>query len=63
MDQEVKTYVKKCPICQSQKTTRIKSQAESILPDIPTNPNEKISMDIFGPLPQRERQNKYILSI
>ena len=63
MDREVKTYVKKCPICQLQKTTRIKSQAESILPDISINPNEKISMDIFGPLPQTDRRNRYILSI
>ena len=33
------------------KTTRIKSGADIILPDIPLNPNEKISMDNFGPLP------------
>ena len=63
MDQEIKTYAKICPVCQLQKTTRIKNQAESILPDRPINPNDKISMDIFGPLPQTERGNKYILSI
>ena len=45
-----------------QKTTTIESQAESIFPDIPPNPNEKISMHIFGPLPQTKRGNKCILS-
>ena len=35
MDQEIKNYVRKYPICQLQKTTRVKNQVESILPDIP----------------------------
>ena len=63
MDQDIKDYVKKCPICQLQKTTRIKNQSESIIPDIPLNPNDKIALDIFGPLPTTPRGNKYILSI
>ena len=42
MDNEIKKYVKSCPICQLQKTTRIKNQAKSILPDIPLAPNEKL---------------------
>ena len=63
MDQDIKDYVKKCPICQLQKTTRIKNQAESIIPDIPINPNDKVALDIFGPLPVTLKGNKYILSI
>ena len=63
MDQDIKDYVKKCPICQLEKTTRIKNQSESIIPDIPLNPNNKIALDIFGPLSTTPRGNKYILSI
>ena len=40
MDNEIRKYVQSCPICQLQKTTRIKNQAKSILPDIPLAPNE-----------------------
>ena len=63
MDNEIKKYVQACPICQLQKTTRIKNQAESILPDIPLTPNEKLALDIFGPLPETQKGNRYILSI
>ena len=58
-----KKYVKSCLICQLQKTTRIKSQAESILPDSLLAPNEKLKLDIFGPLPETYKGNKYILSM
>ena len=60
MDQDIKDYVKKCPIYQLQKTTRIKNQSESIIPDIPLNPSDKIALDIFGPLPTTLRVNKYV---
>ena len=63
MDQKIKNYVKKCPICQLLKTTRIKYQIESIIPDVPIEPNDKIAMDIYGPLPVTIKGNKYILSI
>ena len=63
MDEEIKRYVKSCPVCQIQKTTRIKNQAESIIPDIPLAPNDKIALDIFGPLPETTNGDKYILSL
>ena len=63
MDNEIKKYVQSCPICQLQKTTRIKKQAKSILPDIPLAPNEKLGLDIFGPLPETQKGNRYILSM
>ena len=63
MDNEIKKYVQCCPICQLQKTTRIKNQAKSILPDIPLAPNEKLALDIFGPLPETQKGNRYILSM
>ena len=65
MDEEIKKYVKSCPICQLQKAVRITNQATGIIPDIPLNPHEKVAMDIFGPLalPETRSGNKYILSI
>lgn len=36
---------------------------ESVIPDIPLKPNDKIAMDIYGPLPETIEGNKYILSI
>ena len=63
MDEYIKRFVQSCPICQLQNTVRIKNQAESIIPHIPLAPNEKISLDIFGPLPITKKGNKYILSI
>ena len=41
MDEDIKSFVQSCPICQLQKTVRIKNQAESIIPDIPLAPNKK----------------------
>ena len=63
MEDEIIYFVKKCSICQLKKTTRIKGQCEAIIPDTPVNPNDKIAIDIFGPLPQTTSRNEYILSI
>ena len=49
MDEGIKRYVKSCHVGQIQKTTSIKNQAESIIPDILFAPNDKIALDIFGP--------------
>ena len=46
-----------------QKTTRIKNQSEAVIPDTPVDPIDKISMDIFGPVPTTRTGNNYILSI
>ena len=63
MEDHVIKYVKKLPICQLRKTTRIKRKAKAVIPDAPIDPNEKISMNIFGPLPATTLGNEYILSI
>lgn len=55
MENDICSYVKKYPICQLQKTTRINRQAEAIVPDTPVNPNDKMAMDIFEPLPCHEK--------
>ena len=63
MDDELKRFVKVCHICQLQKTTRMKNQAESIVPDIPFAPKDEIALDIFGPLLETKNGNKYALSM
>lgn len=62
METDVINFVKRCSVCQLQKTTRIKMGAEAI-PGTPRDPNDKISIDIFAPLPETIKWNKYILII
>ena len=63
IDEEIKKYVKSCPICQLQKAVRITNRATGIIPDIPLNRHEKVAMDIFGPLLETRSGNKYTLNI
>ena len=59
MDEEIKKYVKSCPICQLQKSVRITNQTAGIIPDISLNTHGKVAMDILGPLPETRSGNKY----
>ncbi|XP_033212210.1 uncharacterized protein LOC117169812 [Belonocnema kinseyi] len=63
MEQEIIHFIKRCPVCQLQKTVRIERLYEAIIPDTPGNPNDKIAMDIFGTLPSTLLEHAYILSI
>ena len=38
MEEVIIYFIKKCPICQQQKTTRIKNQSEAVIPDTPLTP-------------------------
>lgn len=63
MEKDVIDFIKKCQACQREKLTRIRPKVEAVIPEMPTQPNEKIAMDIVGPLPETTSGNKYILSI
>lgn len=63
MEKDAIEFIKKCLVCQQEKLTRIRSKAEAVIPDIPIEPNEKIAMDIVGPLGETQSGNNYILSI
>lgn len=63
MEEDIIQAVKKCRTCQEQKLTRIRKREFAIIPDTPLEPNDKIAMDIFGPLPITQQGNEYILSI
>lgn len=63
MERDIIEYVKRCPACQLYKKTRIRLREELVITDTPTEPNEKIAMDIYGPLLETANGYKYILSI
>lgn len=56
-------YIKNCKICQTNKLTRIRPREEAMITDTPENPNDKIALDIIGPLTLTKNRNQYILSI
>ena len=63
MDKEIIDYVRTCKTCQTQKLTRIRPTKIPTMTDTPTEPNDKIVMNIFGPLRKTRKKNEYILSI
>ncbi|XP_076384175.1 uncharacterized protein LOC143262195 [Megalopta genalis] len=63
LSDDVQKYIKTCDICQRNKLTRIRPSEEAILTDTPTNLNDKIAMDIVGPLSLTNKGNQLILSI
>ena len=63
MDEDIANFVKKCKTCQIQKLTRVRPTELPVISDTPTEANEKIAMDIFGPLRKTHSKNEYILSI
>lgn len=60
---KVEEFIKNCVASQKQKLVRIRTKEISVIPQTPTEPNEKIAMDIIGPMPKTKRGNQYILSI
>ena len=63
MKANVENFVRLCRKCQENKLVRIKNRQPMTITDTPTQPIEKIQIDIVGPLPETEIGNKYILTI
>lgn len=63
LDKDVSNYIKNCKICQMNKLTRIRPREEAIVTDTPEQPNDKIALDIIGPLNLTAKGNQYILSL
>lgn len=63
MEKEISEYVKRCPTCQIHKKNRIRAMEEAIITDTPTEPIEKIAMDIYGLLQETSEGHRFILSI
>ena len=63
MERDVIEFIKKCKTCQHEKLTRIRPKVEELMPEMPTERNDKIVMDIIGPIRYTQSGNNYILSI
>ncbi|XP_033221144.1 uncharacterized protein LOC117175544 [Belonocnema kinseyi] len=48
MEKDAIDFIKKCRTCQQEKLTRIRPKVEGVIPEIPTEPKEKIAVDIVG---------------
>ena len=59
----IEQRIKHCDTCQTGKTMRIRPKEEPVMTDTLLEPNEKIAMDILGPLKKTKTGNQYILSI
>lgn len=59
----IQTHIQICETCQTSKLTRIRPREEPRITDTPVESNEKIAMDILGPLQKTKKGNQYILSI
>lgn len=64
MRQDIESYVKSCKSCQINKPLRSSNKAPMIITSTATKPNEKLYLDIVGPLPEtRIDQYKFILTL
>lgn len=61
--ERIKEWINHCEICQKEKLTRTRRKEEPTIPDTPIESNEKIAMDIFGPLTKTKKGNQFILSV
>ena len=63
IDTDVQTYIQNCDVCQRTKLMRIRPREEAIITDTPDEPNDKVTIDIIGPLPLTTQGNQFVLSI
>lgn len=63
MFSKVEEFLKNCVAYQKQKLVSIRAKEIPIMPQTPTEPNEKVGMDIIDSMPKTKRGNQYILSI
>lgn len=62
MRPDVKQFVARCAVCQSNKLIRVKTRLPLLISNTPSTPFAQIALDFYGPLEQTRHGNKYILS-
>ena len=62
MRNDVGKFIREYKSCQENKLVRSKTRLPMKITDTPSEPFEKVQMDIVRPLPETERGNKYILT-
>lgn len=62
---KIEDFIKNVDVCQKEKLVRIlsKEEEEPLISDTHLNLNDKIAMDIIGPMTKTKRGNQFILSI
>lgn len=63
MQRDIEDYVRTCDTCQRVKLVRVRPQAEAVITDTPERPNDKIALDLVGPIPESSDGYKYIMSV
>ena len=64
MARDIENFIKSCKTCQKSKLTfEDRKSVELQLPEIPDIPNERVHMDLFGPLRNSNSGNKYVLTM
>lgn len=63
MRAQIREYIKKCPVCQVNKTPNQTIREPMVITTTASRPFEKIYMDIVGPLPKSYTGNAYILTL
>lgn len=63
IQKDVHDYIKKCPTCQTSKHDRTDRKACRKIVTLPEKRNEKIALDIVGPLPETTSGFRYILTL
>ena len=63
MDQDIQEHIQSCHKCQVRKPKKPTSPALITSLPQPTEPNQRVHADLFGPLKTSERQKHYVLCI
>lgn len=63
IQKDVYNYISRCPTCQKSKHGRINRTAPRQIVELPVRRNEKIALDMVGPLPKSKNGNLYILTL
>jgi transposase InsO family protein len=63
MRAQIRKYIKKCPVCQINKTPNRTIKEPMVITTTASKPFEKVFMDIVGPLNKSYHGNSYILTL
>uniref|UniRef100_A0A2S2QW04 RNA-directed DNA polymerase n=1 Tax=Sipha flava TaxID=143950 RepID=A0A2S2QW04_9HEMI len=63
MRQQIKDYIKKCPVCQKNKTLNKTIKQPMVITTTANRVFEKIFLDVVGPLPRTHNGNSFILTL
>lgn len=63
MRKQIKEYIRKCPICQRNKTSNRKLKEPMVITTTANQAFEKIFLDVVGPLPTSNNGNNFILTL